>query len=111
MKRILCLIGMIIISGCTTMKPVDVSQSRDEVVSAIKVNEKIVVQTVSDQKFEMVVKEVTETDIIGLERTVALSDIKELSVSQFSTGKTIGAAVGAYVAAAIVGIMVLVNSI
>ena len=80
--------------GCTTLQPIDWHQSQTDLSAIIGLNETIVVQTKSHEKFEMVVNKITSTEIIGIDRIIAISDISRIEQNQTHTGRTIGAVAG-----------------
>ncbi len=82
------------IGGCTTLQPIDWHQSQTDLSAIIGLNETIVVQTKSHEKFEMVVNKITATEIIGKNRIIAISDISRIEKNQSHTGRTIGAVAG-----------------
>ncbi len=92
-KFITYLLLMSFIGGCTSLKPLNINQPRANIVSAIKINDKITVRTKSNTTLELIVKEITPIEIIGHEQTIAFSEIKSLQIEQLSNSKTISAIV------------------
>ncbi len=82
------------IGGCTTLQPIDWYQSQTDLSAIISLNETIVVQTKSHEKFEMVVKKITATEMIGINRIIAISDISRIEQNQTHAGRTIGVVAG-----------------
>ena len=109
MKKILMLF-MILLTACTSLQSVDINQNRQDLISQIDINERIEIQTISNEKFEMVVREISENEIIGASRRVSFDDIASIRAERVSAARTTGAVLGGYIAYVLVGVLLILSS-
>ncbi|WDE04840.1 hypothetical protein SG34_026595 [Thalassomonas viridans] len=104
------LFALLLITGCTTLKPVQLSSNelQQQLSSGqlIKAGDELKVTLIDGKQLELEVVEVTPDTIIGNEHQVKISEIASLKTSEISVGKTALAAGGtAYAVSVIVGII------
>ena len=99
-KFIIYLVLVAFTAGCTTMRPLPATDAQS-LANEIEVGDKIKISRndYTDVKFK--VSAVSDEGISGDGVFVAYSDIRQVQVRQFSTGKTVGL-VAAIVAIAII---------
>ena len=101
MKLISTLIVILIITGCTSMKPVELSpeQLQDRISAGELVNEgdKVKIVTTEGKSHQFVVTDINDTTIVGDNIEVPIVDIIALRTKEFSGGKTAGLAGGTVV--------------
>lgn len=105
--RFALILVFFIMSGCMTMKPVDLDVDRGELVSNIDIGKKVEVQTFSNEKYVFTVSEITKTELVGDSYRVPLNEIKELKNEKISVVQTSGAVAAGVVVAEWVMVMML----
>lgn len=85
-----------LLSGCTSLQPMDENLTRAQVVETINIGEEISILTKTGETFNLTVKELNQDAIIGVKKTVKFDDIETIDNQQFSALNTTGAVVGGY---------------
>ena len=85
-------------ASCSSLKTLYKGGDGDDLVKSLKINEKVVIMTKENQKFELTIKEISDSEIIGYNRSVKIEDIRQIEAKRISALKTSGAVVGGYFA-------------
>ena len=102
-KFIIFLVLIAFTAGCTTMRPLPAIDAQS-LARQISVGDKIKIMRNDNTDITFKVSAVSDEGISGARDFVAYSDIRQVHVSHFSTGKTVGlAAVFIVVVVAAVG--------
>ena len=102
-KFIIFLVLIAFTAGCTTMRPLPAIDAQS-LARQISVGDKIKIMRNDNTDITFKVSAVSDEGISGARDFVAYSDIRQVHVSKFSTGKTVGlAAVFIVVVVAAVG--------
>lgn len=92
MKSILIIVIALATSGCTTLKPVEMSpeelQQRIAAGEIIEVGERVKVVAKDGKVYEFKVTEVTADQISGKDVEISVADIIAIETREFSGGKT-----------------------
>ncbi len=90
-KLIIFLVLIAFTAGCTTMRPLPAIDAQS-LARQISVGDKIKIMRNDNTDITFKVSAVSDEGISGARDFVAYSDIRQVHVSQFSTGKTVGLA-------------------
>ena len=92
MKLISAVVVVLILSGCSTMTPVEMSpdQLHDQIFAGdvLSVGEKVKIVTVDGKTHKFKVSSITDVSIIGDDIEVPIADIIAVETKEFSGGKT-----------------------
>ena len=102
-KFIIYLVLIAFTAGCTTLKPLPASNAQSY-ASQLEVGDKVKIIRNNGTDISFKVTAVSDEGISGDGEFVAHSDIRQVEVRQFSTGKTVGLIVG------IVGVLAAIAS-
>ena len=103
-KFIIYLVLIAFTAGCTTMRPLPATDAQS-LASQIEVGDKIKIMRNDNTDVTIKVSAISDEGISGDGVFVAYSDIRQVQVRQFSTGKTVG-----LVAAIVIVVAVLAAS-
>ncbi len=92
-KFIIYLVLIAFAAGCTTMRPLPATDAQS-LASQIEVGNKIKIMRNDNADVTFKVSAVSDEGISGAGVFVAYSDIRQVQVSQTSTGKTVGLVAG-----------------
>jgi len=113
MKLISVLVAILILAGCTTMKPVEMTadQLHDRISTGSVLNEGDMVKivTIDGNTHKFRISAITEASIIGEDIEVPIADIVAIETKEFSGGKTALLVAGSYLwvaTAALAGVVV-----
>ena len=101
MKLILTLTAIIVVTGCTTLKPVELSpeQLHDRIYAGEVIHEgdsvKIITSDGKHHRFK--VTAITDQSVVGKEIQLPIVDIVAVETKEFSGGKTAALAGGSYI--------------
>ena len=90
-KFIIFLVLIAFTAGCTTMRPLPATDAQS-LARQIAVGDKIKIMRNDNTDITFKVSAVSDEGISGARDFVAYSDIRQVHVSQFSTGKNLGLA-------------------
>lgn len=93
------------------MQPLDSQLSRTEIVELIEIDQPFLIQTKDDGRFVLMIKEISEEAIIGIEREVPFQNIQEISTEKFNIYKSAGTVVASSVAVVYVAILLWLGSL
>jgi hypothetical protein len=100
-KFIMCFVLIAFTSGCTTMRPAPATDAQS-LANQIEVGDKIKITRRDNSDVAFKVSAVSAEGISGDGVLVAYSDIQQVQVREFSTGKTVGLVAG------VVGILAII---
>jgi hypothetical protein len=100
-KTIVCLVLATFMFGCTTLLPLSLT-NRQAWQNQLEAGDEVKVTRKDGSAMTFGIDTVTEEGISGDGTLVAWSDMQQLEVRQFSTGKTIGLVAGIAAAALVV---------
>ncbi len=107
-QKLLTIVLFFILSGCSSMKPLEQGLSPLEIVAKINPGDEIIVHTTDNQKHLIVVESITEEVITGSGRTFEYQNIAEINKEGIDALRTTGAIVGgAYIWLSIATILFL----
>ncbi len=92
-KSIIYLVLIAFTAGCTTMRPLPATDALS-LASQIEVGDKIKIMRIDDTDVTFKVSAVSDEGISGDGMFVAYSDIRQVQVSQGSSGMTLGLVAG-----------------
>jgi len=82
---------LLLLHGCSSMHPIEHANDPDKLSEKIGPGAEIRVKTKNGQQIELTVKTITKEKIIGEGNVeVLVTDVTEVEVKRFSTGKTVG---------------------
>jgi hypothetical protein len=98
MKYFAIILTLVIFSGCTSLKPIDLppEQLQDRIVTEeiIKVGQSVKIATSDGKTHEFEVTEIRDDHILGKDVDIPVKDIVALENREVSTGKTLAFAGG-----------------
>jgi hypothetical protein len=93
LKVLVCIaLVMTMISGCTTMRTVPPDPKI--IQKAIKPGDRVNISTTQGTEIILMTEDVNDQKISGQGEEVAMADISEIKVKEFSTAKTVGFVLG-----------------
>ena len=99
MKLIPVLIATLVASGCTTLKPVEMSpeqlHGRISTGEVIQVGDTVKIATADGEKYKFKVTSITADHVSGKDIEIPIPDILAVQTREFSGGKTAALAGGA----------------
>jgi len=102
MKIISTFIVILLITGCTTLKPVEMSpeqlHARISAGEVLNEGDKVKIVTTDGKIHQFEVTDINDTSIVGDDVEVRIVDIVALETREFSGGKTAALVGGSYVA-------------
>ena len=101
----------LVLSGCTSMKPVEDIDTETRILGSINPGDHIHVETNDGGKYEMVVQSIDINTVKGAGREIPLDQIKAIKKKQISVLKTTGAVAGGYLAFVAIGVLLILGSI
>ncbi len=106
--KIFLILFFFILSGCSSMKPLDEGLSSAEIVEKINPGDEIIIHTTDNEKHLIVVDSITEKQIIGSGKSFEYQNISEIKKEGVDVLKTTGAVLGSvYIYSAIVSLFIL----
>ena len=98
MKNFAIILMLLIFSGCTSLKPIDLPpeqlQERITAEEIIKVGQSVKIGTSDGKTHEFEVTEIRDGHILGEGVDIPVNDIVALETREFSDGKTFGLVAG-----------------
>lgn len=92
MKSVICLLSLLFLCACTTLKPVELSTAdlQEKIASqtVLKVGDQAKIIDQNGERHSFKVTEMTATHVLGRDKSVAIADIVALETKSFSGGKT-----------------------
>lgn len=102
MKLVLTLIATILVTGCTSMKPIELSsdqlQNRISTGELIREGDTVRITTVEGKKQKFEVSAIDDGHVIGNGVRVPIVDITAIEIEERSDDKTAGLTMGALIA-------------
>ncbi len=107
-SNVFIILFFFILSGCSSMKPLDEGLSSAEIVGKINPGDEIIIHTTDNEKHLIVVESITEEKIVGSGKSFEYQNITEIKKEGVDVLKTTGAVIGgAYLYAGIMYLFLL----
>ena len=104
------LLVALVLSGCTSMQPVEDTGTAAGILNAINPGDHIHVETRNGGKYELVVDSIDIKAVKGGGREIPLDQIRTIKKKQISALKTTGAIVGGGLAYALIGVLLVLSA-
>jgi len=110
-KCILCIVMMLFIASCSSMKPIDNGLSPEQVVKEINPGDEIIVHTNDSEKHLIVVEYINKNEIGGNGKSFQYDNVAEIQKKGIDGLKTTGAVVLSLLGYVLIGGLLLLAAL
>ena len=88
LQRAIIMLVFLLLASCTSMHSVEKGLTPEQIAQLIKPGDKVVIHTVDDEKYLMVVESITPEKISGNDKSFSFNKIKEIKKEEIDAWKT-----------------------